>query len=1054
MLAFFSLTLFCSAALLFLVEPLVGKLMLPLLGGTPAVWNTCMVFFQAVLLAGYGYAHVSSHYLGARRQAALHLGVLLLPVPLLFFVFNGPRSILADLIAGREGNPIPALLLALTVLVGLPMFVVCSSAPLLQKWFSSTDHPAAKDPYFLYGASNLGSMLALLAYPTLVEPNFSLDGQRLYWSIGFVLLAGLTAGCALLLWLSRPGPELTLPAAGDEAGPQEAPVTLGRRLTWVALCFVPSSLMLGATAYMTTDLAPIPGLWVLPLALYLLSFVLVFARIGPFGQALIGSLLLLALFGAAGWWGAPLILKEDATLTLLWVRWGCMAAWVLLTAGLFLRATFSRDRHLIHKSMVGVMPFLVLLVAFLMLSGIKPVLLDNLMLHLVTLFVVCMVCHGALARDRPSPPYLTGYFLLLSAGGVLGGLFNALVAPLVFNATAEYPLALACACLLLPPLLAWRSGNLWSVARWGLAALSLALVVGLTYVGANAFEWHRADLRAEVKRCQKDVEDLKKSNRAAPGYAKNLDKAEQELAEAQRGDWERIQTGPWGWALACLGLAGALAVLGCLADFAAPPPGDGQPQPNAFDRTLQVVNRLLDVTMPLAVVVLSVGLYWGLGSTAKPHQDAVEALVEAFDWSTRQARTVLAYGAPACLCLFFVNRPLRFGLSVGALLLAGAYSARVGDPPLYQGRSFFGVLKVEEREDDDPFEEGERVKVRRLLHGTTLHGIQYMSGEMRYVPTTYYHRTGPVGWVFREYNAIDRPFAVIGLGTGTMACYGLAEPKLDNDGEAVRDGNGRVVTRRAQKLTFYDIDPVVIGLSGPNGRYFKHVDDAIERGVRIDVVLGDARLTLARQQLAEEDKYSLLVVDAFSSDAIPVHLITREALLMYFTKMRQDGIVLFHISNRYLNLEPVLANLVEKEGLAAYHMSDNDESFVGKSASSWVAVARQKAHLQKLVDREASIRRQVARCARSQKGVLPLMQMPNPGGGVGGLGLALYGTFEKMTPRAVPDWGPTTPQPDLGVWTDDYSNVLSVCDPYTRWRDRWRKRIDGWRGRGQPEEKD
>src|SRR5262245_61321659 len=167
MLGVFALTLFCSASLLFLVEPMVGKMMLPLLGGTPAVWNTCMVFFQAVLLAGYGYAHVATAWLGPRKQAALHLVVLVLP--LAFFAINGPLAVNKELIAGREGNPIPALLLVLTLSVGVPMFVVCTSAPILQKWFASTDHPAARDPYFLYGASNLGSMLALVAYPALVE---------------------------------------------------------------------------------------------------------------------------------------------------------------------------------------------------------------------------------------------------------------------------------------------------------------------------------------------------------------------------------------------------------------------------------------------------------------------------------------------------------------------------------------------------------------------------------------------------------------------------------------------------------------------------------------------------------------------------------------------------------------------------------------------------------------------------------------------------------------------------------------------------------------------
>src|SRR5579884_3017990 len=195
MLLVFAFTLFTSATLLFMVEPMVGKMILPLLGGTPAVWNTCMVFYQAVLLAGYAYAHFSTSWLGARKQAALH--VVLLALPFLFL----PVAVNPDLIKGGE-NPILGLLRLLSMTVGLPMFVVSASAPLLQKWFADTSHPSAQDPYFLYGASNLGSMLALLAYPTVVEPNLRLGQQSIDWTIGYGVLAALTVLCALFLWRS------------------------------------------------------------------------------------------------------------------------------------------------------------------------------------------------------------------------------------------------------------------------------------------------------------------------------------------------------------------------------------------------------------------------------------------------------------------------------------------------------------------------------------------------------------------------------------------------------------------------------------------------------------------------------------------------------------------------------------------------------------------------------------------------------------------------------------------------------------------------------------
>src|SRR5579862_8327861 len=196
MLAVFALTLFCSASLLFLIEPMVGKMMLPLLGGTPAVWNTCMVFFQAILLAGYAYSHVATKWLGTRKQAVIHLALLAVP----FFFF--PLAVNKDLIRGDLANPIPQLLLLLFTSVGVPFFVLSTSAPLLQKWFSSTTHPAAKDPYFLYAASNVGSMLALISYPTIIEPNLRLRDQTWSFAAGYVLLMLLICGCAAFMWLS------------------------------------------------------------------------------------------------------------------------------------------------------------------------------------------------------------------------------------------------------------------------------------------------------------------------------------------------------------------------------------------------------------------------------------------------------------------------------------------------------------------------------------------------------------------------------------------------------------------------------------------------------------------------------------------------------------------------------------------------------------------------------------------------------------------------------------------------------------------------------------
>src|SRR5512143_1727092 len=274
----YALTLFTGATLLFVMQPMVGKMILPLLGGTPAVWSTCMVFFQAALLGGYAYAHALTSRLRPSRQVLVHVVALALPFAVLPLAVN-PR-----LLRGGEADPILDVLALLSLSVGLPFLVVSATAPLLQKWFTHTEHPAARDPYFLYAASNLGSMLALLGYPTLVEPRLHLHGsswltQTALWSVGYGLLAVLTALCALTLWL-KPAAAPAPVAAEAEAAP--APVEerprWARRLYWIVLAFVPSSLLLGVTTYITTDLAAVPLLWVLPLAIYLLTFILAFGR--------------------------------------------------------------------------------------------------------------------------------------------------------------------------------------------------------------------------------------------------------------------------------------------------------------------------------------------------------------------------------------------------------------------------------------------------------------------------------------------------------------------------------------------------------------------------------------------------------------------------------------------------------------------------------------------------------------------------------------------------------------------------------------------------------
>lgn len=372
----FSATLLCSAFLMFSIQPLLGKLLLPRFGGSPQVWNTCMVFFQAVLFAGYLHAHYTGVYLGLRRQAILHaaiagLALLALPIGLANTTWLSETQ-----------HPVLWLVLTLSASIGAPMFVISSTAPLVQKWFSHTPHPAAHDPYFLYAASNLGSLLALLAYPTLIEPSIGLADQARLMSWGFAALVVAVLVCAAIF-----GRAYT--SGNDEPAAQsaaQAPVSARQKFLWTLLSFAPSSLLLGVTTYITTDIAAVPLFWIVPLALYLLTFVIAFATRPPIphGYAVRTHALLLSLLA---------VIMLAPTLARLW--------WLLF-------------------------------------------------MHLLAFFFTALVCHGELVRSRPAAQHLTQFYLWLSLGGVLGGAFNALVAPVLFNQPIEYALALALACFLRP----------------------------------------------------------------------------------------------------------------------------------------------------------------------------------------------------------------------------------------------------------------------------------------------------------------------------------------------------------------------------------------------------------------------------------------------------------------------------------------------------------------------------------------------------------------------------------------------------------------------------
>jgi hypothetical protein len=415
----YTAAIFVSALLLFSVQPLFTKMVLPRLGGSPAVWSVAMVFFQSLLLGGYAYAHFLMQLRNRTLPVAIHLvllavAILTLPLSISSGWGDPPNSGYAFWLLGL-----------FAVSIGLPFFALAANNPLLQAWFVRTGHPNGPDPYFLYASSNIGSFLALLSYPVLLEPVFTLRTQNLIWTGGYGLLIVLIATCGVLL-LRAPAKaaELNMPADDAEA---QAPSWI-LRARWIFLAAVPSGLLIAVTAHISTDVAAAPLLWVLPLSLYLLTWVLVFQS-------------------------RPLLSHK----------------WMLLAQPLAIAGT-------------------VVLLAF----GGEHNLLLTLGGHLLYFFIIAMACHGELARTRPAAKYLTGFYVALSFGGMVGGLFAGLIAPFTFSWVAEYPILLALAALCRPP--GDERLPRWSRWYWPfLAVLAVALIMPVWSTGKlfNWFEEHR-----------------------------------------------------------------------------------------------------------------------------------------------------------------------------------------------------------------------------------------------------------------------------------------------------------------------------------------------------------------------------------------------------------------------------------------------------------------------------------------------------------------------------------------------------------------------------------
>jgi hypothetical protein len=395
----YAATVFVSALLLFAVQPMFAKMVLPRLGGAPAVWSVAMVFFQAALLAGYAYVHLLIRFLPLRVGGVIHLGLLAVAA------MGLPIGIAHGFGAPPTSDVTLWLIGLFAASIGLPFAILSASAPLLQAWFAATGHPNADNPYVLYAASNLGSFAALVAYPFAIEPFLSLRLQAEVWSLGFGVLAVLIATASLFVARGRDMAHVQAP---------DMPVSARDRLCWILLPAIPAGLVIAVTSYVSTDVAAAPFLWLLPLALYLLTFVAVFRHRAWIDPATVAR--------AVPFMVAP------------------------LAVGLL-----GRD-HVFWAAMVGI--------------------------NLVAFFLLAMLCHGEVYRRRPAPARLTEFYLLVSLGGVLGGIFAALIAPRIFSRVYEYPILIVVAVLALPGI--WSQG-----VRHALTEAAPALVVTLAAVAAK-----------------------------------------------------------------------------------------------------------------------------------------------------------------------------------------------------------------------------------------------------------------------------------------------------------------------------------------------------------------------------------------------------------------------------------------------------------------------------------------------------------------------------------------------------------------------------------------
>ena len=917
----YAVTIFVSAFLLFQVQPLIGRFILPWFGGGPSIWTSCMLFFQILLLGGYLYAHLISVKLKPRTQVLTHLSLLAISLVFLPIIPSDSWKPVAD------QSPLLQILFLLLATVGGPYFMLSSTGPLMQKWFSQSS--AGQSPWRLYALSNIGSLLALLSYPFVFEPWLALKQQVWSWSVVYGAYVVLATWCgirylqhqAVIATGLLPSSEETdsSPVFASSADDINAPRPgISTMLLWLGLAACSSAMLLATTNQLCIDVATVPFLWVLPLSLYLISFIICFDSPQWYDRRAYG-LLLLACSPVACW-----VINEGADVN-------------------------------ISKQVA---------------------------IYATVLFTCCMTCHGELVSCKPNSRYLTLFYVLISAGGALGGVFVAIVAPYTFHGYWEYHLGLVACCAI--TLIAWCAQRIWlrtpSAAFWIWAAITAANVALMSW-----FVYSPLD----------DVIDATDETIAFGVYG-----LIQFVGLVVTGALERR----WNWLIAVWSVLSAVlcawfigygtwqfsgvmskSIYVALASMAI-----GSPIAAA---TLLVLSRSLTKASVRfcalgAIYVVAAGVCgWLLVMKGMESQPlfgsrsgilfALLAIVVAapfiaavrlflFGFSHEQSIRLYGLGAiyaiATCICGILMRAgwlqellgisfasttgaavlmewsadgfrgkdrsSLGFWFWVPAITLILILSNRLAEivksdnvasdekQTVYTSRNFYGVLRVQK--EASAADEDFIAPKYSLTHGQIKHGFQFIDEYWKTQPTTYYGRESGVGIAIqmsreRQKGNDKRPLrvGVVGLGTGTLAAYG----------------------EKGDTFRFYDINPDVVALSD---RFFTYLRDS---PAKTEVVIGDARIMMEREIAAgQSQQFDILAIDAFSSDAIPVHLLTSECGDIYRQQLKPGGILAVHISNRFLDLNPVTRGLAEHLGWNAYQIENSEDDLTGVFSATWILV--------------------------------------------------------------------------------------------------------------------